>query len=193
MTIPYRNHRFSSDDYEFVLATRKFYPKVRHIVIVATALGILTFAGGWEAGLELWVNAAVAFGVILVALFVVPLFFLLRTGQLAAENYLVGNITSVMGYVNWPPVWHNVLTEQAITFDWAEIRQAILRPAPWVFALDNLNLELNLRDGRQRVLRVPRLAPNEVESLVQILELIALRRGFQFEQAPPLNPPLALS
>ncbi|AVF02798.1 MULTISPECIES: hypothetical protein [Devosia] len=190
MTIPYKSHRFSVEDCEFILATRKFYPQIKHVVVVAAVLGILTFAGGWEAGLEAWLSAAVALGVALGSMGAIPLLFHWNTGQLAVENYLLGNITSVMGHVNWPPIWQNVLAERAVTFDWADISQAVLRPAPWAFALDNLNLELNFRDGRQRILRVPKLAPVEVEELVRILELIALRRGFRFEQGPPLHPPL---
>ncbi|MET3900692.1 hypothetical protein ABIB57_004658 [Devosia sp. UYZn731] len=190
MTIPYREHRFSPHDCEFVLATRKFYPQVMHVVIVALALGILTLAGGWEIGLELWVSACIAVGVAIASLGAIPLLFLWRTGQLAVENYLLGNISSVMGYVNWPPIWQNVVAERAVTFDWAEIEHVVLRPKPWIIALNNLNLELNFHDGRQRILRVPQLAPDEIEAFVGVLGQIALRRGFQFHEGHPLHPPL---
>jgi hypothetical protein len=192
MTIPYREHQFSPDDCEFVLATRKFYPQLGHVVIVALALGILTFAGGWGVGYELWRNAYIAIGVAIGSLGAIPLLFLWRTGQLAAENYLLGNISSVMGHVNWPPIWQNVLAEQVVTFDWTEIEQTVLRPAPWAFAPENLNLELYFHDGRQRILRVPRLAPHEVEAFVRILELIALRRGVRFQQGHPLHAALTI-
>lgn len=190
MTIPHQNHRFSLEDCEFVIATRKFYPSIRNVVVVSVAIGILTFLGGWELKLELWVNILAAVAATAFSLVVAPVLFQFKSGQLATENYLLGNITSVMGHVNWPPTWQNVLTERAVTFNWSEIEDVILRPAPWVIALDNLVLELNFHDGRHRIMRVPNLAPHEVDGFIQVLKLIALRRGFHFREGPPLHPPL---
>lgn len=175
-------HRFSPDEYEFVLATRRFYPPASHTIILAVALGIVTLVAAVAEGNAPWISAIIAFGVAIVSLGAVPLLFLWRSGQLAVGNYLVGNVNSIAGHVNWPPIWQNILAERAVTFNWVEVRDAVLFPDPWFYADGNLNLELKLRDGRRRVLRVPKLSLSEADALVQVLELISLRRGFTFAE-----------
>jgi hypothetical protein len=186
MTFPFQEHRFSPQEYEFVLATRRFRPKRQHVLIVAAAVGFLTIMATGAAQLNDWSRILLAAG----AMGAVPLVYYWRTGQLGVQNYMLGNITSIMGHVNWPPIWQNVLAEKPVTFDWMEIEDITLRPKPWIFAPNNLSLELNFRDGRQRILRVPNLKPDEAEAFVQVLRLIALRRGFRFKEAPPLHTPL---
>ncbi|WP_284387091.1 hypothetical protein [Devosia yakushimensis] len=181
MKLPFDQHYFSLDECEFVLVTRKFYPQPLQVVLISIALIPLIALGAWQKGLDLWVSAGVIGGTVIASLFFVPLLFQLRTGQLGAGNYVVGNITSVMGHVDWPPIWSNILAERAVTYNWSEIGLITLRAEPWAVAPNNFQLELDFHDGRMRHLRVPNLNAEDMEKFAAVLELIALRRGIRFQ------------
>jgi hypothetical protein len=188
--LPFDKNRLSPEDYEIILLHRRYDPAWRYVIPVMLIVSLICGWGGYETSKSLVYAVATVFTVFVVGL---PLFrwlFLLNTGQVATPTDLVANITYVMGHQQWPPIWPNSLTESPVRIAWAEVTQASLRLKPWVFAIDNVQLELTGHNGKTRALRVPRVTDAEYSALVETLAGIAKRQGFTFGEEPAIGPPL---
>lgn len=190
MKLPFTENRLSTKDCEIILRHEPFRHNKKHMIIIAIGIACLCGFGSLEVAQNIPIAIFTTIGVFVGCVIVMPWVFLWTTGQLWVSTDLIANITYVMGHLRWPPTWPSFLTESPIRIAWSEVTNVALRPVPWIFALENIQLELTLRSGKIYDLRVPSLTDSEYNGLIDVLRTIALRRGFHFSIEPALHTPI---
>lgn len=168
----------------------KTHPPSRAAITAAILMvAVLTLLGAIEATQSVPAAIAISVAVFVLGLWSFPALYYWKTNQLGVPTELVADGTKVTGYVQWPPIWPNSFFELPKTFSWQEVRAVGIRPVPYVYALSNIQLELTLKNGRSRTLRLPHITDAQYIDFANELRRIADNVGFSFAVEPPLGPP----